>query len=228
MAYNWFLTERISYGAIARRLNDADARPAGGGDWYSARIQWLLGLGGASYTGYAVIGRRRLGRYFSVHAGRVAVSDRARGARPRSEWTWSRAPTFSPPIVSREDWEAVQEKMGAEKRGARRGKNPAMVLSGLVVCSGCGKAMAASAIRRRGRAERLVYQCSSYLRHHGHPPSDCRANQVRQDLLLDVVGRWLQETGQTLADVSGGDETGLLAGLYAERSAAREGLREAR
>lgn len=228
LAFGWYLAERVSCGEIARRLNTAGARPTGGRVWYSSRIQSLLQL--PIYSGYMTIGRRRAGRY-STHKdgapGAVTREDR-NGKQPREAWTWSREPVYAPGIVSREDWEAAQAEAERRKRGPRVGKNPDLILSGLVVCTGCDKIMSGANVRQKGRADRLVYCCSTYITHHGHPPTPCRSYQVRQDYLLELVGRWLAETGAVLSEVSEGDEEGLLRSLYADRDAAREGLREAR
>jgi hypothetical protein len=225
LTYSWYLTERVSLGEIARRLNRIKRFPAGGSVWYSSRIQSLLQL--PSYTGFAAFGRRRAGRYASVRDGRVGAGGAPALRTPKSAWIWSDQPVFQPGIVSREGWEAAQQKMAAEHRGPRAGKNPEMVLSGLVYCASCGQRMSGSTVRKRGRRDRLVYLCSTYLMYHGpNNPTGCKSHQVRQDELLRLIDRWLAETGQTLA--SAATEQGLLAALCSERSHTSAALREAR
>ena len=87
--------------------------------------------------------------------------------------------------------------------------------------------MSASTIRQKGRAVRLVYLCSTYLTYHGpENPTHCKSHQIRQDLLLELIQEWMQETGQTLSQLD--SERNLLVALYGERATASEGLREAR
>ena len=227
LAADLFLTQRISFGGIAKRLNDLGAYPPGGTPWYSAKIQSLLLLSGGSYTGFATFAKRGGGRYVQASGGRPGAAVKP-ALRADEDWVWSKTPNFEPPIISREDFAAIRAKAAAEKGGPRRGKNQDLILSGLVYCGGCGSRMAGSAISRKGRPVKLIYQCSENLRHHGHPPSGCHANQVPQETLLGYVDRWLAETGAVLGEDPDGSEEALLVALYGQQSRAREGLREAR
>ena len=147
--------------------------------------------------------------------------------RPSSEWIWCKEAVFSPGIITREDWEAVQCKMLEERRGPRAGKNPEMVLSGLVYCSTCGQRMSASTIRQKARRVRLVYLCSTYLTYHGPDnPTNCKSHSIKQDLLLKLIQEWMLETGRTLSQID--SEQNLLVALYRDRNTASDGLRQAR
>jgi DNA invertase Pin-like site-specific DNA recombinase len=221
--FTWYLSERVSLGVIARRLNEMKHYPAGG-VWYSSRVQDLLRL--PTYTGYPAFGRRRSGRYAAARDGRVGAGGRESRVA-RAEWIWADKPVFQPAIISRADWERAQEKMETECLGPRAGKNPELVLSGLVICSRCGQRMSGSRVRTPGREEHLIYLCSTYLTHHGPVnPTGCKCHRVRQDTILQVIDEWLEETGQTLAGT--GTERGLLAALYSDRAGTRQALREAR
>jgi DNA invertase Pin-like site-specific DNA recombinase len=78
--FTWYRSERVSLGAIARRLNGMKRYPAGGSVWYGSRVQSLLQL--SAYTGFPAFGRRRVGRYASVREGRVGGGRRPGAVYP--------------------------------------------------------------------------------------------------------------------------------------------------
>jgi DNA invertase Pin-like site-specific DNA recombinase len=227
LAADMFLSERISFGGIAKRLNDLGAYPPGGVPWYSAKVQSLLLMSGGSYTGYATFGKRLEGRLIQVGPAMPQPAGK-NGIKKPQDWIWSSTPTFDPPIICKDDFLAIVAKADAEKNLPRRGKNQDLILSGLIYCQ-CGVRMAGSAKQRKNSDSiKLLYMCSQNLKYHGHPPSGCAAHQVPQDVILTHIERWLEETGIMLDGATTTSQEALLEAIYSEQQHAREGLREAR
>ncbi len=90
-------------------------------------------------------------------------------------------------IVSKEDWDQVQDKM---KRNQRR-KPPVgrYLLAGVLTCRECGSKMVGSKTRyktKNGPVERLYYTCSQF---HNKGITACHSNGVRVDLIDPIVIR---------------------------------------
>ena len=67
-------------------------------------------------------------------------------------------------------------------------------MTGLLVCSGCGKPM-------QGRTDRMEYYCSTWDHHRVDGDlkgSPCLRNGIKQEVLEDYVGRYLEETDKRL------------------------------
>jgi Recombinase/Recombinase zinc beta ribbon domain len=223
-AYEWYLAESVSMHAIAARLTNLGARTTGGGPFYSALVQRLLEA--QCYTGYGCYGRRRQGRYSTIVGGLATPTpgDGRRILKPASEWVWSEAPVYEPPIISRDAWERTQQKIASAKGGPRAPVNSAILLSGLPVCMGCGLKMVGHTSREKGRREAVFFGCSNYAKYKARNPTGCGPGLVRQDKLLAVLRDWMEQSGEALREAAGVADAGLLAPLHAERAGLKAAL----
>jgi DNA invertase Pin-like site-specific DNA recombinase len=216
--YRWFLDEHVTMRAIALRLNELGIRPQSGGLWYGQLIKRVLES--ATYTGQLAYGRRRQGRYATIADG-VPVARPGTGkqkSKKPDEWIWS--DQYCDAIVSQEVWKSAQRKLETERGAPRRGKNQALILSGLVSCAGCGKRM--SGVTRTGRGAGSYYACPTYAK-LGAKESPCGPNAAHQADLLDRIQRWLEETGHVVK-LATANEEGLLSQLYSKHADTRAAL----
>ncbi len=128
--FRWY-TEGRGVSLIVRRLNESGILSPTGKDWTNSVIRELLA--NPAYAGFVRWGYR---------AGVKTVSDgEVRLSNPRKK-DYELFPARHEPLVSREIYDKAQELLARNKSrpGPRQAamKNP---LSGLVICSKCGRAM---------------------------------------------------------------------------------------
>lgn len=121
--------------------------------WGSATITQLLK--NQVYIGNMVQGKRQV------------LSFKTKKMRQVSPENWIVVENTHEPLISRELWDRVQEKMGVAKRTVRRTKNNVIGLySGLIKCSDCGHPLAYMRKQLKDR-EKGVYRCSRYNNNGG-------------------------------------------------------------
>jgi site-specific DNA recombinase len=133
-------------------------------------------------------------------------------------------------LIDRGTFDRVQAKLERRRRRRPAGQgygyrthtqaNPdAYLLTGLVYCDHCGEKMHGSMSTRRknGKIYRYPkYVCSTYCRSGKSNPSGCGCHAIRQDVIVDVLVRKLQESV-----LSGGNRDRLLQKVkkaYARRT----------
>ena len=147
------------------------------------------------YLGCMVQGRRRS----EFYAGRPDKR------LPRDEWTV--VENTHEPIISREDFDAVQA-ICAEKNAAyhaRLGKYDYLgksenILKGLVYCSDCGRPMVRYKQVSHGKRVSYYYQCPSYAAML--EKSGCSYKFLREDLLLDSLEQVIQKEIEQAVDMT--------------------------
>lgn len=132
------------------------------------------------YTGDLVQGRRR-SEFYAGKADRML---------PREEWTVVK--NTHEPIVSREDFEAVQAIQNGvrERYHARLGKYDHLgksenILKGLVFCGDCGKPMVRYKQVSHGKSVSYYYMCPNYAALLGK--SGCSYKFLREEVLMDTL-----------------------------------------
>ena len=147
------------------------------------------------YLGCMVQGRRRS----EFYAGRPDKR------LPRDEWTV--VENTHEPIISREDFDAVQA-ICAEKNAAyhaRLGKYDYLgksenILKGLVYCSDCGRPMVRYKQVSHGKRVSYYYQCPSYAAML--EKSGCSYKFLREDLLRDSLEQVIQKEIEQAVDMT--------------------------
>ena len=195
--FTWRALERLSYRAIAQRLNtDPDRfpppepirgrgrRPAG--QWTAGNVREVLD--NPKHTGYMVWNRRKRSRSKRGIRGRI---------NPPTQWVWSPRPTHEP-LVTRELFEAAAA-MRRYRRGSRPEATPnrhrqtrrTYALRSYVVCDLCGRRMCGQM-----RKHYTYYRCGISAGHHGHQPwyaTHPRNILIREEALLEPVARFFAE-----------------------------------
>lgn len=104
------------------------------------------------------------------------------GYRPMDEWVIVEG--MHEPIIDRQTWDIVQEKIQSRKRPDSGGSFS--IFSGLVKCAACGKTCTA----RYNSQHRRVYSCITYNR---YGKTHCSAHSIFYDQLYDAVLKDIQE-----------------------------------
>ncbi len=180
--FSWFITEGLSKGGIAKRLNEygilnpaAYKRSKGfhyenphckynDGLWPPRTISRILQ--DPLYIGVMRQGRQRVISY-KVHK-RTGV--------PENEWVI--VENAVPAIIDKETFQAAQNLHRRDTRTAP-GKGEVYLFSGFIRCADCGKSMA-----RHSAGGHVYYQCRTY---QDKSRDRCTKHSVRLDILERVV-----------------------------------------
>lgn len=172
MIFRLYLKESYTTTAIVKHLNALGIPTARGRQWSEASIQTLLR--NAHYAGYTSNGFRP--------AKKIIVDGQVRQTRPRN----ADLQLFEgrhEPLVSREDWRAVQERLARNKRPPipkiHGAENP---LCGLVYCDQCGNRMQRRNIRNGSAA--------TIMCHTRGCPTVMHDMLEVESLVLDALRAW--------------------------------------
>lgn len=134
------------------------------------------------------------GRYAAIRNRSVRDESRANGYRPqrlpKEEWIY----VDVPPIVTKEEWEKVQERLKRPSVQKHTIRQCYYLLSGRVSCE-CGYAMtgySVKATRKSGTDLRTrYYMCKGKTNRYALKP--CNAKVVRADRLESIVYEWVEK-----------------------------------
>jgi site-specific DNA recombinase len=184
------------YTGIARALNmDSIPSPAATDPernshrdvhgWAASAVRAIIA--NARYTGHEVWGRQR--RDYQLVDPNSPAEGHVRRMRwnSREQWTWSPEPIHEP-LVSRTDWERVQQVSTNQPR-ARRTNETKYLLRGRVRCSKCGRRMTGT---NQGN-NRRYYRCELRRSRPGATIDHPIDVYVREKALVEALDRWLDE-----------------------------------
>jgi site-specific DNA recombinase len=151
--------------------------------WTTQAVRCVLK--NAKYTGDAVWNQQSNGKYHRFAGGRAEVKQRKQkrfGANPVEEWIVKADQHEA--LVTREDFDRVQEMRQGNRAGCRGQARKGYVLSGMLKCGFCGRKL-----RGRTRYGKEWYTCQ--------PKDDagrkvCGTPQVEQAVILDAMLKALQ------------------------------------
>ncbi len=190
--FAWVGQERLSIGAVTRRLTASDHSTRHGKAVWDRSVVWAM-LRNTAYKGQAAFGKTQAtprARALREQRGRPAAPRRANGGRDRDRSEWIYIPV--PPLVEPALWDAVQEQLGENRTRARTGQRGARyLLQGLVVCAECGyayygKAISPSAAKHQER-HYAYYRCTGMDAYRFGGERICPNKQVRTDYLDAAV-----------------------------------------
>ena len=198
--FNWVGRERLSIGAVTRRLRaDAVLTPTGK-TWWDRTTVWDM-LKNPAYQGQAAFGKTRAGELrprLRTQRGRLLSPRQARSTYdvPREQWL----SIAVPPLIEKGLFEAVQAQLEENRHRARTGQRGAKyLLQGLLVCRCCGYSYYGKPISPSARKGNLrtyaYYRCIGSDAYRFGGQRLCDNKQVRTDRLEQAV--W-QEVCQLL------------------------------
>jgi site-specific DNA recombinase len=185
---------------LAEELNAKSFPSPNGRVWQRSSVYHVLR--NEVYVGRATQFRIQKGKYASIERGGIAevaahgAQARARHAPP-SEWLT----VPCPPLITQGQWKRAQEKLKKRRhRGTRKSRGGVALLSGLLVCSHCGRRMHSIETQRKladGSESVITYACTTYNQQGTH---GCYRNMVHERPLLDFVVPKLIELLSTAAN----------------------------
>jgi site-specific DNA recombinase len=187
--FEWFVRDRLSISAIARRLNAGQIKTSTGKDIWGGSVIWHM-LTNTTYQGRARFGRRKQGP-----------------RRPRNMALWQppsrRAHSIYitpaeeqievpvPALISEEVFALAQEQLEENRRRSRLGpRGVRRLLQGLVVCHHCGHALCYHGSGQRckdGARRGYYYRCTGLDSHRWGGQRICSSRAVRAELLEQAV-----------------------------------------
>jgi DNA invertase Pin-like site-specific DNA recombinase len=152
--------------------------PRGGKSWTSESVKHILT--NPVYLGRMTWNRRTAGKFVGVIDGQPVDRQADNGkARENGKAQWIERDERHEPIIDLTTFERCLEKL-AGRRGGRRKTRGTFVLTGLLRCAHCGRAM----VGRTQYGGSRVYFCGGY-NHSG--PGTCHYNAVAADALADAL-----------------------------------------
>lgn len=189
--FEWVGRDRISIGAVCRRLKADGIVSAKGKPWWDRTSVWGI-LKNPAYSGSAAFGKTRTGtRYPQIR------TQRGRSKTPRrtgSTYDTAASERISipvPAIVSAELFDAVQQQLTENRlRGRERKRGSRFLLQGLLECQCCGYAYYGKKVSRsssKGKVPYAYYRCVGTDAYRFGGKRVCENKQVRTDKLDDAV-----------------------------------------
>jgi site-specific DNA recombinase len=186
--YDWFVRDRLTLSAIARRLTGAGVPTRKGRKYWASGTLWRV-LSNAAYTGRARYGRLKVGP-----------------RRPRTKGLWRPPPRngFSiyrtpdqeqievavPALVSEEVFALAQEQLRENARRWRLGSaGPRHLLQGLGVCQHCGRTLVYHGPGRASKrpTQKYYYRCPGLDRYRFGGVRMCTSRALRAEELEEAV-----------------------------------------
>jgi site-specific DNA recombinase len=186
--FDWVGRDRLTIGAVCRRLTQAGEVTRRGKTIWDRSVVWGM-LKNPAYMGSAAFGKTQqepLRPRLRAQRGRPLQPRRAVSTRDVPQPEWITIPV--PAIVAPEVFAAVQEQLRDNQRHARQSRRGALyLLQGLVQCPHCGyayygKRLSPSARKGRPRAY-AYYRCLGTDAYRFGGERVCQNTQVRTDLL---------------------------------------------
>jgi DNA invertase Pin-like site-specific DNA recombinase len=188
-----YATTITSTSRLARELNRRGVRPPKRARaWCRQTVEAILK--NVVYRGLPVWGRKQFGKFFRVEEEQPAPATTRRiVTNDPAEWIVGEQP--HEPLIDPDTFELVQRRLFQNRRNKSPRPEQVRPLAGLLRCGCCGYAMVGRDSRHNSRRDGTVvahrqYVCSGY---NTYGASVCGQNTVREDVLLDVLLRKLQE-----------------------------------
>jgi site-specific DNA recombinase len=187
--YEWFVRDRLSISAIARRLKAGKIKSPYGKDCWGGSVIWHM-LTNPAYQGRARFGRRKQGpRRPRAMAFWQAPSRRGHSIYAGPVEEQIEVPV--PALVSEDLFALAQEQLEENRRRSRLGpRGTRRLLQGLLVCQQCGHALCYHGSGQRtkdGTRRGYYYRCTGLDSHRWGGQRICSSRAVRADLLEQVV-----------------------------------------
>ncbi len=186
--FDWYIRDRCSLNAIARRLTAAKIPTSRGKSCWGSTTIWRL-LRQSAYQGRAIYGQRKRlperPRRYSLWKG--TACKRPKGPAAPED----RIEIAVPAIIGAAHFAAAQQQLDENRQRFRTGSDgPRYLLQGLVVCPRCGRSMVyilgGSPPVRRSRTY-SYYRCTGRDAHRWDGVRLCGGKMIRADALEKAV-----------------------------------------
>ncbi|GFN31668.1 recombinase family protein [Paenibacillus xylaniclasticus] len=173
LIFNLYLNEGMGVQAIANYLNDKGILPSrkNGTKWHDSSLRLILT--NRHYTGDLVQGRSKVDSNDKIHLQKKGYKKRHK----IDEDDWIVVPNAHEPIITREQFEAVQEKMKEKSKRVFRGRGRKSLFARVAYCADCGAGM-------NFKNDRQSYVCSTYQKNGS---KKCSSHIIKHNVLKQVV-----------------------------------------
>lgn len=161
---------------IERRFNEQGYPGPGGGRWYRASIRRILK--NPAYKGTMYLNRVNTEGLKTLRASGGRGSPKV---RPKGDWI----PVPIPPLITQEEWEALQHAIQLNKKGKRGIKINKYLLSNIVYCGACGYSMHGSTVNNGKGKTYSYYRCGRKSKDNKSLHHPCQAGTYVQVSLLE-------------------------------------------
>ena len=195
--FQWVGMDRLSIGAVVRRLTESGAVTASGKPYWDRSVVWGI-LRNPAYMGRAAFGKTKSRDHLQVrvraqrHSAEVPKKPHSTARTEPQDWIEIPVPA----IISEALFQSAQEQLVENRKLARQRREsaPLRLLQGLTVCGQCRYAYYAKKVSKAAakghQRDYAYYRCvgTDAYRFGGH--RICDNLQVRTDKLDDLV--WQQ------------------------------------
>lgn len=173
LIFNLYLNQGMGVQAIANYLDDKGILPSrkNAKKWYDSSIRLILT--NRHYTGDLVQGRSKVDSKDKIHLQKKGYKKRQK----IDESEWIIIPNTHEPLITREQFEAVQEKMKEKAVRVFRGRGRKSLFARVAFCADCGAGM-------NYKNDRHSYVCSTYQK---NTSKKCSSHIIKHDVLKQVV-----------------------------------------
>ena len=195
LIFDLYLNKGMGVQAIANYLNDELGVPPSRKNtkkWYDSSIRLILT--NRHYVGDLVQGRSKVDNKDKLHLQKKGYKKRQR----IDESDWIVIPNQHEPLITREMFEAVQEKMKQKAVRVFRGRGRKSLFARVAFCADCGAGM-------NFKNDRQSYVCSTYQK---NTANKCSSHIIKHETLKQVVISHLKDlidnslNMQSLVDVT--------------------------
>jgi site-specific DNA recombinase len=179
LIFNLYLNTPLGLKGIAQELT-ARGIPTqkGRGAWTSSTVKKILT--NPAYVGRISWNKKSHGKFIGVIDGNPVDRPADKGkSRDNDKDQWIERDDRHEPIVDLVTFERCQQKLAGRSKG-RRPTRGTFVLTGLLRCAHCGRAM----VGRTDASKRRVYFCGAF---NACGPDACHYNAVLADALADAL-----------------------------------------
>lgn len=194
LIFDHYLNKGMGVQAIANYLNDEGVLPSRKNTkkWYDSSIRLILT--NRHYVGDLVQGRSKVDSKNKIHLQKKGYKKRHK----IDESEWIVVPNQHEPLITREQFDAVQEKMKQKAVRVFRGRGRKSLFARVAFCADCGAGM-------NYKNDRHSYVCSTYQK---NTAKKCSSHIIKHESLKQVVLRHLTDlisnslNMQSLVDVT--------------------------
>ncbi|QDU24041.1 recombinase family protein [Urbifossiella limnaea] len=183
-AFENYAAGQVGLTTIAAKLADRGVMsPKTGKPYSQAGLSYMLR--NPVYAGDLVWNRKTSGRFHRLAGGQPTVKTQ-KGTRFNAREDWVLVRDGAPAIVSRDVFQAVQERLKGNKTWTTPHRDGGdFRLTKLLICGRCGSFLYGSHQKEKGG---IVYRCSRYAQRR---LMGCDSNTVREKPLLQAIGKKL-------------------------------------
>jgi site-specific DNA recombinase len=178
----WLFARYDAGRSLSELVEELNGRcpPPKGGRWVRSTLGLILS--NLRYTGCLVWNKTTKAKHYSLNGGRLVKARRCRQGNDLGDWVLVEG--THEPLVSRELFDRVQARLAGNRNGRDRSRRGGYVLSGLLQCGHCGRALCGGT--KKGR---IIYTC--HKRDHTTAVV-CSNYRVSQAAVVAMLVRVLQ------------------------------------